>query len=198
MPALAARAAEEAAQQQRSQAEPTTAMVELQAQLQETQQSLADHFDKVRTLENMLAEHHAIKEEVSSLRDAMEERKREMELFRLTSARRSHDRHDEDNDYTSDDDDARSVSTVVPHELERVEEEDEEQCGLDEHPDGSEYALRDFGICEAVGDGRHKLALGRLEEEGSDGGPEEDEAYSNGISDDGALVMLVLVEVLLE
>ena len=132
MPALAARAAEEAAQQQRSQAEPTTAMVELQAQLQETQQSLADHVDKVRTLENMLAEHHAIKEEVSSLRDAMEERKREMELFRLTSARRSHDRHDEDNDYTSDDDDARSVSTVVPHELERVEEEDEEQIAAEE------------------------------------------------------------------
>ncbi|TBU52602.1 hypothetical protein BD310DRAFT_981744 [Dichomitus squalens] len=137
MPAQAARAQEEAAQQQqqqqqRAQSESSTAVVELQAQLQETQRSLADHVDKVRTLEGILAEHEAIKQEVTSLRAAMEERKREMELIRVTSARRSHEQHDDDNDFTSDDDDARSVSTVVPHELERVDEEDEEQIAAEE------------------------------------------------------------------
>ena len=133
MPAQAARAHEEG-QPQRPQPEPTPAMAELQVQLQETQRSLADHVDKVRTLEGMLAEHEAIKQEVSSLRDAMEERKREMELFRVTSARRSHDQREEDNDFTQDDDDddARSIATVVPHELERVDEEDEEQVAAEE------------------------------------------------------------------
>ncbi|TFK86123.1 hypothetical protein K466DRAFT_600587 [Polyporus arcularius HHB13444] len=131
MPAQAARAAEEN-QQRAAQAESSTGVAELQAQLQETQRSLADHVDKVRTLEGVLAEHEAVKREVSSLRDAMEERKREMELFRVTSSRRSHDEHDDDNEFTSDDDDARSVSTVVPHELEPVDEEDEEQIAAEE------------------------------------------------------------------
>lgn len=131
MPAQAARAAEES-QQRAAQSEPSSGVAELQAQLQETQRSLADHVEKVRTLESMLAEHDAIKREVGSLRDAMEERKREMELFRVTSSRRSHDQHDDDNDFTSDDDDARSISTVVPHELERVEEEDEDAIAAEE------------------------------------------------------------------
>lgn len=59
----------------------------------------------------MLAEHDAIKREVSAMRDMMEERKRE---------------------YIADDDDARSVTTIGPHELERVEEEDEEQMAAEE------------------------------------------------------------------
>lgn len=126
----AARAQEEA--QHRAQSEPSQGVNELQNQLQETQRSLAEHVEKVRTLEGMLAEHDAIKREVSSLRDAMEERKREMELFRITSSRRQNEHQDDDNDFTSDDDDARSVSTVVPHELERVEEEDEEQVAAEE------------------------------------------------------------------
>ncbi|KAM5534745.1 hypothetical protein V8D89_011609 [Ganoderma adspersum] len=136
MPAQAARAQEEAAQQQQQQqrpsSEPPIVVVELQSQLQETQRSLADHVEKVRTLESILAEHEAIKQEVGSLRDAMEERKREMELFRITNGRRSHHQADDDNDFTSDDDDARSIATVVPHELERVDEEDEEQIAAEE------------------------------------------------------------------
>ncbi|KAI1798341.1 hypothetical protein LXA43DRAFT_24130 [Ganoderma leucocontextum] len=135
MSAQAARAQEEAAQQQQQQrppSEPPTVVVELQSQLQETQRSLADHVEKVRTLEGILAEHDTIKQEVSSLRDAMEERKREMELFRLTNGRRSHHQAEDDNDFTSDDDDTRSIATVVPHELERVEEEDEEQIAAEE------------------------------------------------------------------
>lgn len=61
-----------------------------------------------------------------------------MELLRIQTQsptnlrrQRSHmDDHPED--FLSDDDDARSVSTVVPHELERVEEEDEEQLAAEE------------------------------------------------------------------
>ena len=135
MPAQAARAQEEAAQQQQQQhssSEPPTVVIELQSQLQETQRSLADHVEKVRTLEGILAEHEAIKQEVGSLRDAMEERKREMELFRITNGRRSHHQADDDNDFTSDDDDTRSIATVVPHELEPVDEEDEEQIAAEE------------------------------------------------------------------
>lgn len=106
-------------------------MSELQAQLLETQRSLTDHVDKVRALEGMLAEHDAIKQEVNSLRDAMEERKREMELFRFGSQsdrRRSHD----DDASDDDDDDARSIATVTPHELEPVDEVDEEQVAAEE------------------------------------------------------------------
>ncbi|KAI8986822.1 hypothetical protein BD414DRAFT_515051 [Trametes punicea] len=117
------------------QPEPSTAVSELQAQLQETQRSLADHVEKVRMLEGMLAEHQAIKQEVSSLRDAMEERKRDMELFRFGNrgGRRSHDRHGDEHDVTDeDDDDARSISTIVPHELEPVDEVDEEQVAAEE------------------------------------------------------------------
>ncbi|KAH9918701.1 uncharacterized protein BXZ73DRAFT_52796 [Epithele typhae] len=130
MPAQVARASEEA--HQRPASEPSSTMSELQSQLQETQRSLAEHVDKVRTLENMLTEHDAIKQEVGSLRAAMEERKREMELFRLTSARRSHDQPEDGDDFASDDDDTRSISTVTPHELERVDEEDEEQIAAEE------------------------------------------------------------------
>ncbi|OSD07875.1 hypothetical protein PYCCODRAFT_1357554 [Trametes coccinea BRFM310] len=120
--------------QHEAQPEPTAAVNELQAQLQETQRSLADHVEKVRMLEGMLAEHQAIKQEVNSLRDAMEERKREMELFRFGNGdrRRSHDRHDEHDGADEDDDDTRSISTVVPHELEPVDEVDEEQVAAEE------------------------------------------------------------------
>ncbi|CAL1709324.1 unnamed protein product [Somion occarium] len=118
----------------------TAALAQLQAQLHETQMSLASHVDKIRSLEGMLAEHEAIKQEVSSMRELMEERKREMELFRVHSQspnhlRRHPSRMEEggDGEYMHDeDDDARSVATVIPHELERVDEEDEEQMAAEE------------------------------------------------------------------
>ncbi|GJE86722.1 FHA and PRK00409 domain-containing protein [Phanerochaete sordida] len=123
------------AQASRSPDGSSSALNELQSQLHETQMSLASHMDKIRSLEGMLAEHDAIKREVSAMRELMEERKREMELLRLqtqspTNLRRQRSRSEDD--YASDDDDARSIATVVPHELERVDEEDEESLAADE------------------------------------------------------------------
>jgi len=110
---------------------------ELQVQLQETQVSLASHVDKIRSLDSILAEHEAIKREVSSLRELLEEEKREVELIR--GGRRwgaPHQQlHPEDEDtalHSDDDDDSHSIATVTAHELERVEEEDEEQLAAEE------------------------------------------------------------------
>ncbi|KAI0300593.1 hypothetical protein B0F90DRAFT_1668384 [Multifurca ochricompacta] len=112
-----------------------SALSELQAQLQETQVSLASHVDKIRSLDNLLAEHEVIKREVTSLRELLEEEKRELEQVRggrrWSEPRRQHT-EEEDGDLQSDDDDAHSIATVTAHELERVEEEDEEQLGVEE------------------------------------------------------------------
>jgi hypothetical protein len=63
----------------------------------------------------VFAEHDAIKREVGVLRQLVEKSgTREDEEFGAAGG-------------TSDDDDARSIRTIVPHELERVEEEDEDQ-----------------------------------------------------------------------
>ncbi|KAI9451957.1 hypothetical protein F5148DRAFT_1237689 [Russula earlei] len=117
-----------------------SAYSELQAQLQETQVSLASHVDKIRSLDSLLVEHEVIKREVSSLRELLEEEKRELELIRggRRQAGPRHELHpaDEDADLQSDDDDAHSISTVTPHELERVEEEDEEQLAVEEEERG--------------------------------------------------------------
>jgi hypothetical protein len=114
---------------------PNSALSELQAQLQETQVSLASHVDKIRSLDSLLAEHEVIKSEVTSLRELMEEEKHELEQIRggrrLAEPRRQHT-EDEDGDLPSDDDDAHSIATVTSHELERVEEEDEEQLTSEE------------------------------------------------------------------
>ena len=113
-----------------------SALSELQAQLQETQVSLNSHFDKIRSLDSLLAEHEVIKREVSSLRELLEEEKRELEHVR--GGRRQAVPHlrqhpeDEDGDLQSDDDDVQSIATVTTHELERVEEEDEEQMAEEE------------------------------------------------------------------
>ena len=114
---------------------PNSALSELQAQLQQTQVSLASHVDKIRSLDSLLAEHEVIKGEVTSLRELMEEEKRELEQIRggrpLAEPRRQHT-EDEDGDLSSDDDDAHSIATVTSHELERVDEEDEEQLTSEE------------------------------------------------------------------
>ncbi|KAH9918687.1 uncharacterized protein B0H18DRAFT_1086818 [Fomitopsis serialis] len=110
----------------------TNALNELQSQLRETQMSLATHVEKIRTLEDMLAEQDAIKREVGTMRELMEERRREMEMLRSLSVRNwRHDQSSEEH-YMSDDDDARSINTIVPHELERVDEEDEEQLAAED------------------------------------------------------------------
>ncbi|EED77677.1 predicted protein [Postia placenta Mad-698-R] len=124
-----------------SSSESGLALSELQSQLRETQMSLASHIDKIRSLETMLAEHEAIKREVGSLRKLMEECKREMDTSRGRSGSPSGRHHQygrddnmaHDQHYMSDDDDdAHSVSTIVPHELDRVDEEDEEQLAAEE------------------------------------------------------------------
>ncbi|KIM79867.1 hypothetical protein PILCRDRAFT_823052 [Piloderma croceum F 1598] len=93
---------------------PPALLAELQSQLHDTQSSLANHVDKVRALETVFAEHDAIKREVGVLRQLVEKRDRENEDFGAAGG-------------ALDDDDARSIRTIVPHELERVEEEDEDQ-----------------------------------------------------------------------
>ncbi|KAI0254610.1 hypothetical protein BJV78DRAFT_1338898 [Lactifluus subvellereus] len=118
--------------------ETSSALSELQAQLQETQVSLASHVDKIRSLDSILAEHEVVKREVTSLRELLEEEKREFEQIRggrhRAEPRRQHIEHGY-GDLPSDDDDARSIATVTAHELERVEEEDE-QLAVEEEERG--------------------------------------------------------------
>ncbi|PWN49010.1 hypothetical protein IE53DRAFT_167645 [Violaceomyces palustris] len=59
----------------------------LQSQLNETQASLASHVEKIKSLEGMLAEHEAIKNEVGLIKSQMESAKKEMEEISLLSAR---------------------------------------------------------------------------------------------------------------
>ncbi|KAG1733376.1 uncharacterized protein EDB91DRAFT_643069 [Suillus paluster] len=111
------------------------ALSELRTELHETQASLASHVDKVRALEDMLAEHEAIKAEVAALRD----------LIHASSSRTQHDNGmDLDLERSrrgQDDDDASSIHTITPHELERVEEEDENE-EQDESEEDRERAQR--------------------------------------------------------
>ena len=121
---------------------------ELRSQLHETQASLATHVDKVRALEDMLAEHEAIKAEVASLRELMDERKRELEISRHAAGSPSghHDAHHDDmrnGSYQADDDDASSIHTIVPHGLERVEEEDEDQLAPEDDDDEERRRCRE-------------------------------------------------------
>lgn len=125
------------------------AVTDLQSQLRDTQSSLASHLDKVRALEGVMTEQEAIKREVRTLREMMEERRLESEraetahlVHQHTHSHESEEprggfdmEEDDDDRETCDDDsddDAHSISTVVPHELESVEEEDEDQMAEEE------------------------------------------------------------------
>ncbi|KAL5511144.1 hypothetical protein ACEPAH_4359 [Sanghuangporus vaninii] len=104
--------------QQQGDAAPSSAALQaLQSQLAETQASLSSHVDKVRTLESLLSDHENIKRDVLQLREMIEEQRQHERLV----AQRVHEMHEED----EDEDDGRSVHTIVPHELESVPEEDE-------------------------------------------------------------------------
>jgi hypothetical protein len=77
-------------------------------------------------LEGVLAEHDAIKREVANLRETLSVRPSQPKMalqrvFEHTEQEEGHSEFD-----AEDDDDIRSVGTAVPHELDRVEEEDEE------------------------------------------------------------------------
>ncbi|KAJ7204574.1 hypothetical protein C8J57DRAFT_1100759 [Mycena rebaudengoi] len=95
----------------------TAALSDLQSQLLTTQSSLATHVDKVRALESVFAEQEAIKQEVRTLR----------ELVGVLRQGGKGGFEPEDADDSDDDSDARSIATVMPHTLERVDEEDEEE-----------------------------------------------------------------------
>lgn len=116
----------------------TSAITDLQSQLRETQSSLSSHLEKIRALEGVLAEQETMKREVKTLREMVESRRREIEM---EDTHKSHpedlrggfDSEDEGElGHGDDDDDSRSINTVVPHELERVDEEDEEQLAEEE------------------------------------------------------------------
>ena len=131
------------------------AVVDLQSQLRDTQSSLASHLDKVRALEGVLAEQEAMKREVRTLREMMEERRIERDgaetahlVHQHTHAveseepRGGFDMEEDDDDRDDDsDDDTHSISTVVPHELERVEEEDEDQLAEEERREREDHPL---------------------------------------------------------
>lgn len=136
-------------------------MQDLQHQLRETQSSLASHKEKVRSLEEVLTEQELLKRDVKSLKEFMEERRRDLESRsvdermiddnELVLRGRSFDRdsergrreeallHDgfdlEDDDglhdALDDEDDTRSITTAMPHLLERVDEEDEDHLDSD-------------------------------------------------------------------
>ncbi|KAI6132396.1 hypothetical protein EV401DRAFT_1917556 [Pisolithus croceorrhizus] len=143
-------ATNEAGQSSESGTVPVPALNELRSQLHETQASLASHVDKVRALEDMLAEHEAIKSDIATLRELMDERKREFELLRhegvsLSPAHRANEHHDElrSGRYRGEDDDTSSIHTIVPHQLERVDEEDEDQLLNEEEDDDDRRRRRE-------------------------------------------------------
>ncbi|KAJ3777088.1 hypothetical protein EV361DRAFT_944381 [Lentinula raphanica] len=121
---------------------------DLQTQLKDTQSSLSQHIDKIRMLEDALKEQEAIRHEVRLLRDMMDAVQRREEPTRMTTSSKPRRQseleprggfdidEEEESDALDDDfeDDSRSVGTVVPHELERVDEEDEDTALADDEP----------------------------------------------------------------
>ena len=91
--------------------------------MQETQSSLAGYANKFHVIGSLISEHDGFKHDIELIKAFMDEHKGEAQT------REQH--HSEE--FPNDDDDARSVATVVPHELDRVDEEDEEATA--EHED---------------------------------------------------------------
>ena len=100
--------------------------------------SLASHVDKFRSLDSYLAEHDIIKQDACSLRELLDEEKRDLDQIRggrhRAEPRQQHQPEDEDGNLQHDDNDndAHRVATVTAHGLERVEEEHEEQLAVEE------------------------------------------------------------------
>src|SRR5882762_1534334 len=109
------------------------------------QSSFVSHVNKVHALEGVIAEHDAIKDEIGVLRELVE---------KVTTAMSSGDNGDGWNHEEKgeegfggpsaevDDDDSRSIRTIVWHKLERVEEEDEEQMAKQEEEEEEERRMR--------------------------------------------------------
>ncbi|KAH8832571.1 hypothetical protein DL96DRAFT_1582632 [Flagelloscypha sp. PMI_526] len=127
-----------------------SSLAELQTQLATTQSSLSTHLERIHVIEDTLKEHENVKREVDHMREILESKMR--------SFANSNDRarfEDEEEDALDDDDDARSISTIIPHELDRVDEEDESlpedvaASGHDDEevdPDSSEARRREQPI----------------------------------------------------
>ncbi|KAJ7594070.1 hypothetical protein C8J56DRAFT_427278 [Mycena floridula] len=106
---------------------------ELQSQLQDTQSSLAQHVEKIRSLEAALKEQEVIRHEVSLLKDMMDVVRRkdlgaQKRLRGEDHVRGGFDAEDDEEVISEEEDmdDSMSISTVVPHQLERVDEVDED------------------------------------------------------------------------
>ncbi|KAJ7694814.1 hypothetical protein B0H17DRAFT_1198971 [Mycena rosella] len=114
------------------------AVAELQAQLREHQAALAAHVEGIRALEGVLAEQEAMKREVRELREfvgvdrAREGLQPEEEDEELEGEELEELEGELEGEGSDDESDAQSVMTVTPHELDRVEEEDEGEEGLED------------------------------------------------------------------
>ena len=101
--------------------------------------SLASHIDKICSLDSLLAEHDIIKQGVSSLRELLDDEKRDLKQIRggrrWAEPRQQHQPEDEDENLQHGDNNnnnAHSIATVTAHGLERIEEEHEDQLAVEE------------------------------------------------------------------
>ncbi|KAG1840192.1 hypothetical protein DFJ58DRAFT_811066 [Suillus subalutaceus] len=124
------------------------ALSELRTELHETQASLASHVNKVRALEDMLAEHEAIKAEVAALRD----------LIHASSARSQHDNGMnvdlERGRHAQDDDEASSIQEDESEEQDESEEDRErarrrEELGRPRTPEPSGMGMDEDELVHA-------------------------------------------------
>jgi len=115
------------------------AIEQLQSQLRDTQSTLEGHLDRVQRLEGVLKEQESMRREVGRLRGVVD-RVWGGEGSRV-GMKRSLEEEEDEHLESDDEDDVRSVGTVVPHELERVDEEDEEALAEDENNE-KEYHRR--------------------------------------------------------
>ncbi|KAK7018655.1 hypothetical protein VNI00_018341 [Paramarasmius palmivorus] len=125
---------------------PPTIINDLQSQLKETQASLAVHVDRVRALENALKEQETIRHEVGMLREMMDDLQRRewvppqsqpsqppsLPSLPTQQPSSNEDANGSFEDSDDDGDDSRSIATITPHELERVDEEDEDAVMAEE------------------------------------------------------------------
>lgn len=139
------------------------AIEQLQTQLRDTQSTLEGHLERVQRLEGVLKEQESMRREVGRLRGVVD-RVWAGEGSRVGMKRSLEEEEDEPLG-SDEEDDVRSVGTVVPHELERVDEEDEEALAEDENNE-KEYHRRQH---------RDKMAKEESDGEESDEGDQETE-----------------------
>ena len=140
------------------------AIEQLQTQLRDTQSTLEGHLERVQRLEGVLKEQESMRREVGRLRGVVDRVWAGGEGSRV-GMKRGLEEDDDEPVESDEEDDVRSVGTVVPHELERVDEEDEEALAEDENSE-KEYHRRQQ---------RDKMAKEESDGEESDEGEQETE-----------------------